>query len=172
MQSGVDPQIVLSTLEEWYRAMDDYRAELKRILPKGEEHEHLRSFASHVSLHDGVVLASWFAGGRLRLIVRPEAPAARLVSLTYTLAGEPVIITHAFPAEVRTDTMEWMYDEVGLLPQASPDDEPVFTHNVLLGNGWELCIPFTRLKMRRPAAWLPAAEGTVGQHQLASTPTA
>jgi hypothetical protein len=169
MQKMADPQTVLTALTEWERAIEAYQAEQKRLLPKGEKYEHLRYFASQVCLHDGVVLANWFAGSQLHLVVRPEAPGARLVALSYTLAGDPVVIPHTFPAEVRTDTMEWMYDEIDLLPQPDPD-EPVFTHNVLLGNGWELCIPFTHMKLRRPSSWLPGAGGRVGQPILTPTP--
>src|SRR5262249_38266190 len=156
MQNMAQPQLVHAALEDWYRALDEYRAELKRILLEGKAYADLRSFASHVSLHDGCVLASWFAGSRLHLLVRPERPATRLVSLAYDLAGEPSMVAHTFPAEVRTDSLEWMYDEVSLLRQpSSAEEEPIFAHNILLGNGWELCIPFTRLRLGRPSTWLP-----------------
>jgi hypothetical protein len=171
LQNMAEPDTVLAALNEWDQAVKQYRADLAPILPPGEKYEDLRSFALHVSLHDGVVLASWFARGRLYLVVRPEPPATRLVSLTYSLAGEPVVVDHAFPDHVRTDTMEWMYDEIARLPLGStPPDEAVFTHNILLGNGCELCIPFTRMKVGRPSMWLQGVPTPAGQPRLA-TPT-
>ena len=159
MQDMTRPDEVRAALQEWQRATEDYRSELNRILPAGDAYADLRGFAKHIPLHDGLVLANWYSGGRLHFVVRLEPPEYRLVTLTYDLADEPSVVAHAFPDDLRTDELEWMYDEVSLSrPASHPEAEAVYQHNVLLGNGWELCIPFSNVRVGRPTAWLPPPE--------------
>lgn len=167
LQPMAQPDLVHAALLEWYQAIDDYRRELQRILPADAAHADLRALAALDCLHDGVILATWFAGGDLRLLVRPEQPDSPLVSLTYQLAGTPTTILHSFPAEVRTDSLEWMYDEIARMP----DEPPVFAHHVLLGNGWELCIPFVTVTLDRPATWLPILETSSTSAEAMLRPT-
>lgn len=168
MQSGADPQVAVATLDEWDRAIADYREELTRILPEDGSLRDLRDFAERECLYDGVIVANWVAANTLHLLIQPTPPGEQFLELTYTLAGDPVILRDVFPGEYQSDAPVWMYDEISRVNQGpGANGEPVFQHNVLLGNGWELCVRFVHLKATRVSAWFPAPESA--QAALAST---
>jgi hypothetical protein len=155
-QSGVDPQTFLQAYDAWERGIDAYEEQLQRIIPRDRRYLHLRRFALQESLHDAVVQGCWFATQyRLNLLVRPEAPAELLVLLEYTLVGEPIVNRNVLPQEFCASPARWLYDEFALLEGAASADEPVFTHNILLGNGCELIICFRRFEVSRHHALLP-----------------
>jgi len=168
-QSGADSQTFLKAYEAWERRIDAYEEQLARIIPQDRRYLHLRRFALQESLHDAVVQGCWFATQyRLNLLVRPEPPAELLVLLEYTLVGEPIVNRNVLPAEYCTPQVRWMYDEFGLLEGAASSDEPVFTHNILLGNGCELTICFRRFEVSRHHALLPELEPN--SHKSVSSP--
>jgi hypothetical protein len=171
MQAGVDNQTFLAAYDAWERNRDAYEEQLTRIIPHDRKYRDLRLFAKQQSLHDAMVTACWFDGSsKLKLQARPEPPEERLVLLEYTLTREPAIFRDRLPPEYRTDFLRWMYDELGVLPEPGAlslsrasetggDDEVVFTHNILLSNGWELEIAFSRLKVTRHQAVWPVSNG-------------
>jgi hypothetical protein len=159
MQSGVGRDTFLKAYEEWEQALTAYTEEVSRIIPQDRGHLHLRRFALQESLHDAVVQGCWYATEyRLNLLVQPEAPAERLVLLDYALVGEPVVNHGVLPREFCTPHVRWMYDEFALLDAAAQGDEPVFTHNILFGNGCELIVCFRKLEVSRHHA-LPLGQG-------------
>ena len=150
MQSGVNPETFLMAYDEWERELTAYTEEVSRIIPQDRRYRHLRRFALQESLHDAVVQGCWFATQyRLNLLVQPEPPAERLVLLDYALVGEPVVNRNLLPQEFRTSQVTWMYDEFALLGATDSADEPVFTHNILFGNGCELIICFRQFEVSR-----------------------
>jgi hypothetical protein len=165
MQSGVDRETFLTAYDEWERRVTAYTEEVARIIPDDRSHLHLRRFALEESLHDAVVLGCWFATEeRLNLLIQPEAPAERLVLLDYALVGEPVVNRDILSAEYCSSRPTWMYDELALLDGTGSPDEPVFTHNILLGNGYELIVSFRRFEVSRHHAFSLGLDQPVLQH--------
>jgi hypothetical protein len=158
LQNVADERAFYTAQEEWQRAVAAYREALSRVLP-GVPHP-LRRFAEHECLHDATLLAAWQGRTRLYLLLRPDPPAARLVLLTYTLVEPPQVTTAALPPEYRTEGARWMYDEIGV-EREGPSDNPavgVFTHSVLLSNGWEVRLRFRQFGYSRPDALFPVPD--------------
>jgi hypothetical protein len=162
LQHVPDATTFTAVYGEWERAIADYEEELSRILPRLPV--RLRHFAEKESLHDGAVLACWGEGERLTILVRPDSPGERLVSLAYTLVAAPVIRRDVLPAEHRGQP-RWMYDEFGMEAGESAD-VPVFTHDILLHNGWALSLRFRELDVAEAPALLPVL--STGQLRLSS----
>jgi hypothetical protein len=148
-QAGVDGPTFSAAYEEWERAVDAYEKSLEQTIPKGRDHWGVRKFAKNESLHDAIVLRCWYeTPSHLFLLVEPEAPETKLGLLDYTLAREPMLIRGLLPPEFCTTHPRWMYDEIGRWAESS-DDEPYFTHNILLSTGCELVICFSKLDWTR-----------------------
>src|SRR5262249_61691923 len=138
----------------------------------------LRRLAELGSLHDARVLGMWQAQTRLTIVLQPEGEASRLCVLTYSLVGSPSIDPSALPGPYRSGGAAWLYAEIGI-DRGTPFDtaaraplDPgaraaenggtqraavVFTHDILLSNGWELRLRFHQLNLARPAALIPSA---------------
>jgi hypothetical protein len=180
LQDTSDDTTWLAAYQDWESSVAAYWQGVKGLLtrlPKTGVGAGLRSFVRHGSLHDALVTACWREGSsKLKLQALPEVPGEELVLLEYALASEPVIVPDRLPPEYRTDYLQWMYDELGELPDAGPrvrsrsharvgsrsgtnrDDAVVFTHNILLSNGWEMEIAFSRFKVTRHKAIWPARQ--------------
>lgn len=150
---------------EWDRAIDLYRArlrELEGILPRS-----VRRLVKEFALHDAAILAME-RGPRatLTITLRLDPPQPFLLVLTYSLLGDPEINRSALPAEFRSLTPLWLYDELdsgGTIPPSS--GRTIYTHDILLSNGWEVKIQFWKLAVSQPEALLPAPESTPSSPQ-------
>jgi hypothetical protein len=156
-----------AALEEWDRAAERYATALKRVLPRFPA--PLRKFAGKAVLHDAKVLSIFQSGANLSITLQPEHEDDKLVVLSYTLVGDPRLNTAAFSDEYRTEYSAWMYDEfsqgkpIARLPgqRGKGADQqngsvPVYCHDILLSNGWELFLRFRQFKVTRPRCLLPA----------------
>jgi hypothetical protein len=83
----------------------------------------------------------------LNFILRPDPPTEELITLTYTLVTSPQIDSAALSSQYRTKHAAWMYDELGIEKQKRGDG--VFSHNILLSNGWEVALRFHRFDFYR-----------------------
>ena len=148
-QAGVDGQAVSAAYEAWEQAVDAYEKNLERTIPKGRDYGGVRKFARNESLHDAIVLRCWYeTPSRLFLLVEPEAPETKLGLLDYTLERESVLIRGQLPSEFCTTQPRWMYDEIGRWADSS-DEDPRFTHNILLSTDCELMICFSKMEWTR-----------------------
>ena len=148
-QAGVDGPTFSSAHEAWELAIDSYEKSLESMIPKGWEYRGVRKFARNESLHDAIVLRCWYeTPSRLLILVEPEAPESKLGLLDYTLEREPVLIRGQLPPKFCTTRPRWMYDEIGRWAESS-DDDPLFTHNILLSTGCELMICFSKMEWTR-----------------------
>jgi hypothetical protein len=154
-----DEQAFLAAHQEWETALSAYREHLQGIrkkLPRG-----LRSLVDSVYLHDAQVLTMYQKEDGFFVILQPETDPGRLVVLGYTLVEEPTVEQNVLPAELRRDSIDWLYDELDLeraegprgLP--APEGKPTFRHNVLLSNGWEVILRFRTAWVLRPIRVLP-----------------
>src|SRR5260370_40233548 len=133
-QDPRDKQVFYSASEEWEQARKAYRRKLRQILR--ESPNRLKQFAESECLHDAMVLAIWQGRSRLNVILRTDLPTQEVLVLTYTLLAEPLIDRSSLPPEYRTKHAAWMYDEIGA--EKRRNGKVVFTHSVLLSNGWEV----------------------------------
>jgi hypothetical protein len=144
-QDPRDKQVFFSAHEEWQEALRTYRRKLRQILRRSPN--RLKRFAESECLHDAMVLAIWQGRSRLNVILRPDMPTQEVVVLTYTLLADPLIDPSALPPEYRTKHAAWMYDEIGT--EKRENGKMVFTHTVLLSNGWQVAIRFSRFDFAR-----------------------
>ena len=167
-QAGVDRHTFSSAYEAWERAVDDYEKSLASTIPKGKAHWGVRKFARNESLHDALVLRCWYeTPSHLLIMVQPEAPETKLGLLNYTLEREPMLIQGQLPEQFCTAEPRWMYDEIGRWAD-SPDDDPRFTHNILLSTGCELMICFSKLEWTRRQDF-PLEGGTFRKKSVSQT---
>ncbi|MBI1913863.1 MAG: hypothetical protein HYS12_03860 [Planctomycetes bacterium] len=178
LQNCRDQQVFLDANQAWERAVESYGAQLEEIRP--DMPEGLRQLTDLGSLHDASVLSAWQGRTRLTVVLHPELEASRLVVLTYHLVDPPYIDRTAIPDEYRSSHTLWLYDEIGLERETVFDvtarvqfrsEDPaatgsrresrarVFTHDILLSNGWEMRLRFHYLEVSRPTGLIPPAPG-------------
>jgi hypothetical protein len=135
----------------WEAAVDQYDIYYRSVeaaLPA----EYRRLQESYY-LHDAFVLYVGQQGSRFVIALQLDPPPRQILQLTYELTGEPYIDREALPAQQRSiGGVDWMHDEVELVSQT-----PLLClHSILLGNGWELRLPFHSLRVEEAQALLPA----------------
>src|SRR6266478_5959815 len=155
-----DEQAFLAAQADWEHAVGEYGKHLRRIrerLPAG-----LVSLIDSVYLHDARVLDMWQGlRSRFTITLQPESVLARFVVLAYSLTELPRFAYGVLPAEVHSEPVAWLYDELGLEQGVAAvrrrGGPRTFTHNILLSNGWEVALRFRKVSVTRPVALLPAA---------------
>jgi hypothetical protein len=157
---------------DWDRAAERYSAALQQTLPRLPA--SVRKLVGQDLLHDAEVLCIAQSRDNLSVTLQPERADGRLLVLSYTLVEEPTVNRAAIPDKYRTEYIAWMYDEFDLRePTAgSPSRRrgvsarngpvPVYCHDILLSNGWELFLRFRQLKVTRPQRLLPAPRSAEG----------
>lgn len=154
--------------DDWEKAVEKYDAYLRSIrsrLPRS-----LRRIVEELYLHDAAVLCMSRRGKTLSVTLQLEPPAESLLVLNYSLLGDPEINRSALPAEYCADYAAWLYDEVeverplsaaprqkGKKNGRATEDRPVpvYSHKILLSNGWEVSVRFRVLRLSRPTALIP-----------------
>jgi hypothetical protein len=151
LQDVSDERSTRAAIDDWEIATLQYSLHLQTIL--GDLPKTIRSFAQSGSLHDAEVLAMWQKQPtRLKIVVQPEIDPAHVLVLGYALAEAPRVNPAALPEPFRTAPPTWLYDEIGIAKQGK---KPIFTHNILLSNGWEMELRFHRMTVARNAALVP-----------------
>ncbi len=119
----------------WDEALERYERRLEEIRP--ELPEHVRAF-NELLLHDAVVESMYRVRDKLVFVALKDIPPRDLVTMTYTLAAEPVINKEALAGE-GCEVMEFMYDELDVMEE---NGQKVFTQSILFSNGWEVQLRF------------------------------
>jgi hypothetical protein len=151
--------------DDWEGAVQGYQDHLRQIreeLPAG-----LRQLIESVYLHDARVLDMW-PGRRSRFTItlQPESDPSHLVILVYSLEEPAAIIQDVLPASVRSEPVAWLYDELnverpGNGAGGSAGRQPVlYTHDILLSNGWEVRLRFRSVTVSRPVSLIPTTDRT------------
>jgi hypothetical protein len=174
-QEYENEQAFLNASEAWEQAAQGYEAHLKEIAPLLAD--GALEFVSLGSLHDASVLGMWHTPTQLTIVLQEERRANQLLILTYSLVDPPYLDPAALPEKYRSPQADWLYDEIdverGTLfdvtariqlkstqQSPNPGEQPratVYTHAILLSNGWELRLRFYQLAITRPTALLPNA---------------
>jgi len=154
--------------EDWERAVEKYDTYLRSVrsrLPRS-----LRRIVEELYLHDAEVLCMSRRGNTLSITLQPEPPGESLLVLDYSLVADPEINHSALPAEHRTDYVAWLHDEVKIERSLSAatcqkpkkhgraignSSVPVYSHKILLSNGWEVSVRFHAFRLSQPKGLLP-----------------
>lgn len=149
-----DPSAMTRADADWEAAEQRYEQHLQRLQPALAP--VLERFAG-LLLHDALVLGMNRRGDQLVLILHKDIPPRDVVTLTYTLVGEPFIDPNAFPAQFRSGKMQYEYDEFDL----REGSQPHFLHSILFSNGWEVRLPFRDVEITLAQPVYPVPAGTV-----------
>jgi hypothetical protein len=97
----------------------------------------------------------------------PEGAGATLVVLHYTLVRPPIIKRGKLPESACSEPVAWLYDELdygnaALSGQKTNGKSPSrhFVHSILLSNGWEICLHFRNVSVKRPVPVIPGTAGS------------
>ena len=146
-----DESAFLAATEAWEDGLARYRDQLQRIetkLPSG-----LRRLVETVYLHDAAILEmSRGQRGRFTITLHPESDPARLVTLDYSLVEEPSVDENALPDLLRSSPVCWLFDELDVQER---EGQPMFCHDILLSNGWEVRLRFRKVVVHRPYSLIP-----------------
>ena len=171
LQQHDDPTFP-SALEAWERTVQEYEAHLQEINPLLAD--GASRFVALGSLHDAGVVGMWHTQTRLTIALQEEGRTEQLLLLTYSLVEPPYLDPAALPEHYRSSLAAWLYDEIDVerdtvfdvsarlqlkaLPAnaGEPPRAAVYTHAILLSNGWELRLRFYQLAITRPTALLPS----------------
>jgi hypothetical protein len=156
--------------KDWEKAVEDYDAYLRRVRPRLPR--SLRRIVEDLFLHDAEVLCMSRRGNTLSVTLQLEPPAESLLVLNYSLVADLIINRSALPADVCTDNVAWLHDEIKverpiaatagqrMRKNGRESDErsvPVYSHTILLSNGWEVEVRFRGLRLSRPKALIPCS---------------
>jgi hypothetical protein len=148
--------VVNAAEAEWDRRLEVYEAELRTLEPKLPE--HIREF-NNLLLHDARVDSMARRDGQLILVLLKDIPPRDLVIVTYDLADEPTIDTEALPREVRSEVMDFDYDEFGVV---SEEGQTLCTQSILFSNGWEVRLRFRDVRFILAKPLFPPAIPALG----------
>lgn len=164
LQDHSDEKQFLAALDDWERALEDYWQQMKEIPqrlagsqpPLSKNLQEFLKFFTSVSLHDARVLDMYF-GDRsdFHITLQPEFQPERLVVLTYSLDEPPRIQANVLPEQLRSQPINWLYDEVtwdGL----TREGKQVLRHTILLSDGREVDLCFYSVAIERPISLVPA----------------
>jgi hypothetical protein len=152
-----DESAFLAAHDEWERAIADYKEHLQSIrarLPAG-----LRRLVETVYLHDARVVDMLLgARNRLTITLQPESLPTHRIVLAYSLLEPPTILGEALPESVRSEPLEWLYDELDVEQGEPADGRPIISHDILLSNGSEVKLRFRTVSVTRPQPLIRANE--------------
>jgi len=157
-----------AALQDWERAVSAYTASLEHSLPQFPR--PLQRLIKGFTLHDADVRCITLAKDVLSITLQLDPPRRELLILSYTLIEAPTINRAALPQEYRTESTGWLYDELAVADPISgppswlrPEDRDradarisVYTHNILLSNGWTVFLKFRKFQLSCPEALLPS----------------
>jgi hypothetical protein len=119
----------------------------------------LRQIDESYYLHDSVIQGMGKRGQSFVIILQLDTPPQSILTFTYDLVEDPVIVKDALPPEVRGtgSLVDWQYDEIEMIP----DTPPTWRLSVLFGNGWELSLHFRDVQVQEVEAVLPTPRNGV-----------
>lgn len=137
-----EPEAMDAADAAWTTAAESYDNYLQTIQP--ELPPDVRQLMAGYYLHDAEVLSAVRQADSFVFLLQLDVPPHDLLSITYTLTGEPLIDHSAFPAEYRSSRMTWQYEE---LEMCSQGNHWHYRHAILFSNGWEIQVPFREVRL-------------------------
>jgi hypothetical protein len=98
-----------------------------------------------IYLHDADILSMGQEGNTFVIVLQLDAPPHNLLTLLYSLAGEPLIDRSVLPPQYCSPRPQWLHEELEVVEQGG--GERHFVHSILLSNGWQLRLPFRDVQM-------------------------
>lgn len=121
----------------------------------------LRQIDENYYLHDATIRGMGRRDKSFVMILQLDTPPQSLLTLTYDLVEEPIIVKDALPPELCGSgaAVDWQYNEIEMVP----GDPPTWRESLLLGNGWELKLHFRDVQVQEVHAVLPTpTQGATG----------
>jgi hypothetical protein len=147
-----DDELLNRHEEEWDLVCERYRAYLDTIRP------HMPPGLRHIDqsyyLHDALIRGMARRPGLFTIVLRLDTPPGSLLTFTYDLVNEPIILPDALPAEARStgDIVDWQYDEIEMVP----GHPPTWAQSILFSNGWEVRLHFRDVQVQEFESLIPA----------------
>jgi len=136
-----DPAAMDAADAAWEAAEQRYEQRLAEIGPIIDP--ILKRFED-VLLHDATVEIISRRDDQFVIVLLKDIPPRDLVTLTYTLVAEPILVHDALPPHLRSRVMQFQYDEFDV---EQKDGQAHFLHRILFSNGWEVRLPFREIQV-------------------------
>ncbi|HYV37473.1 MAG TPA: hypothetical protein VE988_17340 [Gemmataceae bacterium] len=136
---------------DWEAAVNAYDAQLRLIRPAMPP--TVRQLLDGLYLHDARVLSMGQCGETFTITLQLDVPPNDLLTIAYSLAGQPQVIKEAFPWVHNADIAKWLYDEMELNENGNGKQ---YIHAILLSNGWEINLPLKDVQLTTAVPILPA----------------
>src|SRR5262249_40479680 len=156
-QQDFDPAAMDAADADWEAAVEQYEIYLRTIQP--DLPAPVQQLVDGFYLHDARVLSIGQRDGALVITLQLDVPAKDLLTITYTLAGQPVIDKQAFCPPGGPHTPLWLFEEIEAVCDG---DRRSFAHNILLSNGWALRVPFSDVRIQEDRPVFPLSGSRAG----------
>ncbi len=135
----------------WEEAGEHYVAYLDTVRPRFPA--GLRRIDESYYLHDAIVCSMGRRQQTFVMVLRLDPAPQSILTFTYDLVEDPVIIKDAIPQEEfgGGPLVEWQYNEIEMV-EGNP---PTWRESLLLSNGWELRLHFRDVRVEEAQAVLP-----------------
>ncbi|HKI32314.1 MAG TPA: hypothetical protein VKA46_10635 [Gemmataceae bacterium] len=140
-QQNFDTAAMDAADADWEAAEERYEQRLQNLAPLIDP--VLKRFEG-ILLHDATVWGISRREDQFVIVLHKDIPPRDVVTLTYTLAGEPLLDHDALPPQFRSRGMQFEYDEFDVGQESG---QPHFTHSILFSNGWEIRLPFREVQV-------------------------
>jgi hypothetical protein len=154
MGRSTDDRILDEQDRLWEEAGDRYVAYLDTVRPRFPA--GLRKIDESYYLHDAIVCSMGRRDQTFVMVLRLDPPPQSILTFTYDLVEDPVIIEDAVPRACFGigPLVEWQYNEI----EMAEGDPPTWRESLLLSNGWELRLHFRDVRCEEAQAVLPIPE--------------
>ncbi len=151
MNQSKDDRVLEEHDRLWEEAGDRYAASLDQSRPHFPP--GLRKIDESYYLHDAIVCSMGRRNQTFVMVLRLDTPPQSILTFTYDLVEDPVIIKDAVPQEHFGigPVVEWQYNEI----EMAEGDPPTWRESLLLSNGWEVSLHFRDIHVEEVQAVLP-----------------
>jgi hypothetical protein len=141
----------------WEEASEKYASYLDTI--RAHFSPGLRQIEANYYLHDSIIRGMGRRGPFFVTILQLDTPPQSILTFTYDLVEDPIIIKDVLPPEHCGSgaLVDWQYNEIEMVP----GNPTTWRESLLLGNGWELSLHFRDVQVQEVEAVLPTPRNGV-----------
>jgi hypothetical protein len=152
MGQSQDDRILREQERLWDEAGERYVAYLDTVRPHFPP--GLRQIDESYYLHDAIIRVMGRRGQSFVVVLQLDTPPQSILTFTYDLIEDPVIVKDALPPEHlgTGSVVGWEYNEIEMVP----GNPPMWRESLLLSNGWEVKLHFRDVQVQEVQAVLPA----------------